>query len=139
MRIIRTTLLLAIFCAPGFAQSPAAQQTENQTLPERKRTVLDVAQIQIRHAETLSQQGQSLPVDAGKLGSQGIEIISGSQMVVKDGAIYLMLAPGTLIPMNGGGASGCVPDNPKNVGKLISVSSQTDVQQAPAKDPVKKN
>jgi hypothetical protein len=154
VRIIGTTLLLTVCCAVGLAQASAAQRTENpakakesavtpqteaRTLPEKRLTVLDVTQIQIGLSEAFRQQNDSRSMSYEKLRAQGIEPLPNTRMVIKDGAIYLVLGNETLVPMNGGGASGCVPDNPKNVGKLISIPSQTDGQQAPGKDPVKNN
>jgi hypothetical protein len=154
MRIIRTTLLLTVYCAVGLAQASAAQQTENpaqakgqavpqqtepKTVAEKKLTVLDVAQIQIALSEAVKQQNEGRAVDNERLRARGIEPLPQTRMVIKDGAIYLLLANDTLLPMSGGGASGCVPENPKNVGKMISIPSQSDGKEAPAKDPVKKN
>jgi hypothetical protein len=154
VRIIGTTLLLTACCAVGLAQASAAQQTKNpaqtkelavpqqtepKTLPEKKRTVLDVAQIQTGFSEALKQQNEGRAVDNERLRGQGIEPVPQTRMVIKDGAIYLLLTNDTLVPMSGGAASGCVPENPKNAGKLIAIPSQTDVKEAPAKDPVKKN
>lgn len=87
----------------------------------------------------LKQQNDSLSVDHERLRSQGIEPVPQTRRVIKDGAIYLRLTNDTLVPMSGGGASGCVPENPKDAGKPIAIPSQTDVKEAPAKDPVKKN
>ena len=134
MRIIATILFVSVCCTGGFAQ-----QTETQTLPEKKLSVLDVARMQIRFSEALKQQGQNTPVDAEKLRSQGIEIVPATRLVIKDGAVYMMVTNDTLMPMSGGGASGCLPKNPKNTGQLISIDSQTDSNQTPAKNPAKKN
>jgi hypothetical protein len=154
VRIIGTTLLLMVCCAVGLAQASAAQQTENpakakepavtpqteaRTLPEKRLTVLDVAQIQTGLSEAFRQQNDSRSMSYEKLRGQGMEPVPNTRMAIKDGAIYLVLTQDALVPMSGGGASGCVPDNPKNVGKLLSIPSQTDGQQAPAKDPVKNN
>jgi hypothetical protein len=134
MRVIGATLLATICCAISFAQQP-----ENQTLPEKRLSVLDIAQMQTQLSEALKQQNQSQPVDAEKLRLQGIEIVPATRMVIKDGAIYMMVTNDTLIPMSGGGASGCLPKNPQNAGQAISLTSQPANNQAPAKAPVKKN
>jgi len=134
MRIIGVILLVSVCCTVGFAQ-----QTENQTLPEKKLSVLDVAQMQIRFSEALKQQGQNTSVDVEKLRLQGIEVVPATRMVIKDGAVYMMLTNDTLMPLSGGGASGCLPKNPPNTGQLISINPQTSDNQVPAKDPAKKN
>jgi hypothetical protein len=139
MRIIGTTLLLAVCCGFSPAQSSAVQQTENQRLPESRRTVLDVAQMQIAITEAVKQQNDGASLNDNRLRALGIERVPETRLVIKDGAVYLMLTNDRLLPMSGGGASACVPENPKNVGGLISLPPENQVNPAPAKDPAKKN
>lgn len=154
MRIIGMTLLLAISPVVSLAQTPAVQQTGNspqandpsvgqstgnQPLPRTRLGVLDVAQLQIDPAAPLQNQNPDSSAERERLRSQGIESVPETRLVIKDGAIYLRLTNDTLLPMNGGGASGCVPENPKNSGRLVTLSAESRVNQAPAKDPLKKN
>jgi hypothetical protein len=154
MRMIQAIFIVAIGCIVSFAQQSAAQQTANQpqakeqavspttenpTLPEKKLTPFEVTQIQIRLSEALNQPNQSLSVDAEKLRSQGIEVVPGTRLVIKDGAIYLALTNDTLVPMTGGGASGCVPGNSKAVGQIIFIAPKANLNQPPAKDQTKQN
>jgi hypothetical protein len=154
MRTIGAFFIVTICSAVSFAQQSAAQQTanqpqakeqavapqtENRILPEKRLTLHEVMQIQTRLSESLNQQNQSLPVDAERLRSQGIEVVPATRFVIKDGAIYLAITGGSLVPMTGGGASGCVPNSPKNAGQMIDIAPKTNVNQPPAQDPAKKN
>ena len=154
MRMIGAILIVTICCVVSFAQQSVAQptekqsqakeqsvssQTENKTLPERTLTLSDILQIQIRLSEVLHQQGLSLPADTEKLRLQGIELVPETRFVIKDGAIYLALTNDYLVPMTGGGASGCLPNSPKPAGQMIFLAPKTKGEQPPAQDPTKKN
>nr|AUN37178.1 hypothetical protein [uncultured bacterium] len=133
MRITGAILLIAICCAVSFAQ-----QTEDLPVPKKRLSVLDIAQMQTQSSEILKQQAQSQSVDVEKLRLQGIEIVPATRLVIKDGAVYMLVTNDLLIPMSGGGASGCLPENPKKAGQAIPLTSQPD-NQTPAKAPIKKN
>jgi hypothetical protein len=154
MRIIQAIFIVTIGCIVSFAQQSAAQPTANQpqakeqalspatenpTLPEKRLTLSEVMQIQTRLSEALNQSNQSLSADTEKLRLQGIEVVPETRLVIKDGAIYLALTNDTLVPMTGGGASGCVPGNSKAVGQIIFIAPKADLNQPPAKDQTKKN
>jgi hypothetical protein len=154
MRTIGAFFIVTICSAVSFAQQSAAQQTANQpqakeqavspqtetrALPEKRLTLYDVLQIQTRLSEAFNQQNQSRSADAEKLRSQGIEVVPATRFVIKDGAIYLALTNDSLVPMTGGGASGCLPDSPKNVGQLIDLAVKTKINQPPGQNPTKKN
>jgi hypothetical protein len=153
MRIIQAVFIVTIGCIVSFAQQSAQQTgnppqakeqavspaTENLTLPEKKLTLSEVMQIQTRLSEALNQSHQSLSADAEKLRLQGIEVVPATRLVIKDGAIYLALTNDTLMPMTGGGASGCVPGNSKTVGQIIYIAPKANLNQPPAKDQTKKD
>ncbi len=153
MPIIRVIFIVTVCCVVSFAQPSAAQQranqsqpkehsvlpqTENQPLPEKKLTLFEITQIQIRFSEALNQQDQSLPADLEQLRSQGIKVVPETRFFIKDGAIYLALTKDYLVPMTGAGASGCLPNSPENVGEMILIAPKTNLNQPPAKDQTKK-
>lgn len=156
MPIIKAMFIVTIFCVVSFAQPTAAQQTtsqspsqavsqptETQTLPEKKPTFLDAMQIKIRPAEFLRQPNQGLSMDAKRLRAEGIILVPETQFVIKNGAVYLMFPEQILMPMIGGGASGClgssVPESIEKVGQVIFLAPKPTLNLPPAKDSSKKN
>ncbi|MBI3649467.1 MAG: hypothetical protein HY231_00275 [Acidobacteria bacterium] len=130
----------------GFAQQPSVQttatpaqvneqtvssSTKNQTLP--KPNFLDPEQLRLRLAAFWSQQNQT------KHQAQGIEVVPDSMLAVKKGIVYVLFPGAMLIPMTGGGASGCVPGNSRNVGQIIVINPPVNFPQLPVKDLAKKN
>lgn len=158
MRIIKATFIVTICCVVSFAQPTTAQQTASQsqakeqavsqqtekpTLPEKKPTRLDATQIQSRLSEILQQQYQSLSVDAERLRAEGIIVVPDTRFVMKNGAVYIIFPGQTLVPMIGGGASGClgssVPESIEKAGQVIFLAPKPTFNLPPSQDSTKKN
>jgi hypothetical protein len=105
-------------------------------------TIRTIFLIIICCVATVAQQTDHQPAPKAHAVSQPTQdgaLVPGTRFVVKDGAIYIAVTAETLVPMAGGGASGCLPVPSTTAGQLIRLAPKTEIPQPPGKDQTKKN